>query len=821
MCIEIADKVEMIGKARFGQHQPAVTANGKDASALYRVVIVEQEHLLLTLQAALVNHRLAIVLTLRFQSRQLEQAIGGRNEGNAFQLFGHFRIIDTQRAVCDKARIGKAGALGEHIEITPIKRAGQAFAMQHRIIEQMCRNAAIGINIGEVKLSARLEQTMGGAEHRLLVGHQIYDAIGYDHIKALWLQIERIKLLDIAFDKPHIAIAKAVCVPIQMLIGDGQLLFCGIYTGDRAVLAHQLREQIGILTCTRSQIEHLAALNRLRNNQPAAVISRLHLWMDIGKSIQNISGRGLQCATGIGAQIIAASQYFAIIILRVFQIHETARPFPAYCLTISRNIIAWHFFSVTRHSMDYSHDVIVIGGGAAGLTAAGGCALFGLKTALIEKGEMGGECLNNGCVPSKALISAGRRAAQAREEKRLGVQLAAPKVEWSGVHKHIHDAIATIAPHDSQERFEDMGCEVFRDYGFIVNPKTVDVGGRRLTAPRIVIATGSQPFVPPIEGIEDVPYLTNENLFELPELPKHLIVIGGGVIGMEMGQSFRRLGSDVTIINPGRLMGRDDPDCVAVIAETMRKEGVRFVDGKAVKVSGSEHDLRIETDGGEAIEGSHLLVAVGRKARVEGYGLEELGLEMAGNGIKVDARRRTSRKNIYAIGDCRDGPRLTHVSGYEGSNVALEIATGLPTKVDWRALPWCTYTHPEVAQIGMTEAEARAQYGEAISVVSEGFDHNDRAICEGGAAGHMKLVLKGKKVLGASIVGENAGELLLPLTQAITGKSSTFALGGAVIAYPTRSEITKALAFKAWEPTVFGAWPKKYVQLVAKLRRMF
>jgi pyruvate/2-oxoglutarate dehydrogenase complex dihydrolipoamide dehydrogenase (E3) component len=475
--------------------------------------------------------------------------------------------------------------------------------------------------------------------------------------------------------------------------------------------------------------------------------------------------------------------------------------------------------------MKFSHDVIVIGGGAAGLTAAGGCALFGLDVALIEAGEMGGECLNNGCVPSKALITAAKRAAEGTGAARHGVTLAKPEVSWSGVHAFVHEAIAEIAPHDSQERFEEMGCEVLRGYARVTGKHSVEVEGRVLTAPRIVIATGSKPFVPPIKGIDEVPYLTNENLFDLQEQPEHLVIVGGGVIGMEMAQSFRRLGSAVTVINPGPLMGRDDPDSVAVVAETMRAEGVEFVDGTAQEVSasgsGASATLRILTDSGDVISGSHLLIAVGRTANASGFGLEELGVEMARNGIKVDARRRSSIKSIYAIGDCRDGPRLTHVSGYEGSNVALEITTGLPTKVDWSALPWCTYTDPEVAQVGMTEAEARAQYGEGVTVIKEGFDHNERAIAEGAVKGHMKLILKGKKVLGASIVGKAAGELLLPLTQSITGKSSTFAMGSAVISYPTRSEIIKAAAFAAWEPTVFGSLPKKYARFVAKMRRIF
>lgn len=476
-------------------------------------------------------------------------------------------------------------------------------------------------------------------------------------------------------------------------------------------------------------------------------------------------------------------------------------------------------------TMKFTHDAIVIGAGAAGLTAAGGVALFGLKSVLVEGHKMGGECLNNGCVPSKALIAAAKRAAEARTATRLGVTLAQPQVDWAGVMAHVRRAIAEIEPHDSVETFEDMGVEVVRGWARVTGKHTVDVNGRTLSAPRIVIATGSKPAIPPIEGLTNVPYLTNENLFELPVQPAHLLIIGGGVIGMEMAQAFRRLGSAVTVINPGPLMGRDDPESVAVVRAVMEEERVRFVDGKVAHVEGAAGKIRalvkLNDGSSETLEGSHVLVAVGRTANCRGFGLEELGVAMGRNGIETDARRRTSVKSIYAIGDCRDGPRLTHASGYEGSNVALEIVTGLPTKVDYRALPWCTYTEPEVAQVGMTEAEARAQHGDTISVVKQGFDHNERAIAEGDTNGHLKLVLKGRKVIGASVVGTNAGELLLPLSQLITGKASSFAMGSAVISYPTRSEISKAAAFAAWEPTVFGPLPKKYAALVAKLRRTF
>lgn len=469
--------------------------------------------------------------------------------------------------------------------------------------------------------------------------------------------------------------------------------------------------------------------------------------------------------------------------------------------------------------MKFTHDVIVIGGGAAGLTAAGGCALFGLKVALIEGHKMGGECLNNGCVPSKALISAAKRAAVARDPSRFGVTLAAPQIEWTGVLGHIQHAIAGIEHHDSVETFEAMGCEVFTARAQITGRQTVAVAGQTKRAPRIVIATGSEPLVPPIEGLDAIPYLTNENLFELPEQPGHLVIIGGGVIGMEMAQAFRRLGSEVTIIEPAQPMERDDPDSVAVVLDVMREEGVRFVTGMAARVEGSAGAITVHTAGGEQVSGTHLLIAIGRKARVAGFGAQEIGIATGRNGFVTDARRRTSVKGIYAIGDCREGPRLTHVSGYEGSNVALEIVTGLPTKVDYRALPWCTYTEPEIAQIGLTEAEARKAHGAKVTVVRQEFSENERAVTEGSTTGHMKMVLKGKQVLGVSIVGKNAGELLLPFTQMITGKSSTFALGSAIISYPTRSEISKAAAFTAWEPTVFGSLPKRYAALVAKLRR--
>ncbi|MGP1353777.1 MAG: dihydrolipoyl dehydrogenase family protein [Parasphingopyxis sp.] len=468
--------------------------------------------------------------------------------------------------------------------------------------------------------------------------------------------------------------------------------------------------------------------------------------------------------------------------------------------------------------MKRTHDVIVIGAGSAGLTAAGGCAQFGLKVALIEKGPMGGDCLNTGCVPSKALITAARRAQEMRENAKYGIADVEPEIDFKAVHDHVQGAIDAIAVDDSQERFEEeFGVEVIRGYAKMIDGSTIEVNGQTLKAPRIVLAIGSKPFIPPVEGIESVDYLTNETIFGLTERPDHLAIMGGGPIGCEMAQSFRRLGSKVTIVERGRLMGKDDPEAAKIVVDRFRAEGMDIrEETNVVKVGQSDGVIRVETDKGEPIEASHLLVATGRTCDFAGFGLENGGIAWSPRGIEVDARRRTTNKKVYAIGDCRVGPRFTHASGYEGSLVILQIALGLSGKADYSALPWVTYSDPELGHVGMTEAQAREKYGDAVAVTKQEFAENDRARAENESEGFLKIIRKGKKVLGATAVGPHAGELLLPWSLAIGGKANAFAIGGAIVPYPTRSDISKQAGFAIWEPTIFGGLPKRWARFRAK-----
>ena len=469
--------------------------------------------------------------------------------------------------------------------------------------------------------------------------------------------------------------------------------------------------------------------------------------------------------------------------------------------------------------MRVTHDVIVIGAGAAGLTAAGGCAMLGLRVALVERQAMGGECLHTGCVPSKALIAAASCAAAVRDGARFGVHAAALRIDYAGVRAHVASAMATIAPHDDRARFEALGVEVIMADARLIDGRSVQAGGRRLAAPRIVIATGSRPRLPALPGLAEVPFLTNETVWALTELPRHLAILGGGASGVELAQAFRRLGAEVTILEEGICLAGEDAEAAGIVLDALRREGVRIVENAGLtRVDRRGADIAVIRAGGDAIEASHLLVASGRAPRIDGLGLSEAGVRCAPDGIQVDARRRTSNPRISAIGDCRQGPRLTHLAAEDGAVVVRNIALGWPAKVDRAARPRVIYADPELAQLGLTAAEARRS-GRRVTVETRPFADDDRAVAEGHTAGFLRMVRRGHRVVGVTIVGRHAGELLLPWSLVMAGKASVFSLATTTVSYPTRSERSKAVAFGACEPLVFSGASRGWARLLARLRQ--
>ena len=468
--------------------------------------------------------------------------------------------------------------------------------------------------------------------------------------------------------------------------------------------------------------------------------------------------------------------------------------------------------------MAWTHDIVVIGAGAAGLTVAGGCARLGLRVALVERDRMGGECLNTGCVPSKALLAASRRV-HALRETRLGIAGAAPEIDFAAIRAHVTAAIAAIAPHDSEARFAAWGVEVIRGDATLIGRHAVRVASRTLEAPRIVLATGSDPAVPPIPGLPDIPFLTNDTLFGLETLPQDLLILGGGSIGVEMAQAFRRFGADVTVIERGVLLPRSDREAAGFLVERLRAEGVTVLDhAKVTAAAADPGGPRLEIEGQAAIRGTHLLVATGRSARLDGLGLESAGVEWTEHGITVDARRRTSNKAIYAIGDCRAGPRFTHAAGYDGRLVVSALGFGLASAARSDLLPAVIYTEPELAQLGATEQEARARWGR-VDIVRQDWSDNDRAVADGDTAGFVKILRVGRKVVGVTMMGAHVGELLLPWSLVMRGKASLWTLMDAVVPYPTRSEILQATAFSVFENALFGNPARRWARLLAWKRR--
>jgi pyruvate/2-oxoglutarate dehydrogenase complex dihydrolipoamide dehydrogenase (E3) component len=459
-------------------------------------------------------------------------------------------------------------------------------------------------------------------------------------------------------------------------------------------------------------------------------------------------------------------------------------------------------------------DLCIIGAGSAGLSVAAGAAQMGAAVVLVERGLMGGDCLNFGCVPSKSLLAAARLADLARRGAALGILSAPPEPDFAAAADGVQNVIAAIAPNDSVERFEGLGVRVLRREARFISPRTIRAGEIEIRPRRFVIATGSYPAIPAIPGIADVPYLTNETIFANRERPDHLIVIGGGPIGIEMAQAHRRLGAQVTVLDVGPVLPRDDPELVASLTGHLAGEGIAI--RPRVEIAGIERDgdaIVARLAGGERIAGSHLLVAAGRRPSVEALDLPAAAIEATPRGITVDARLRTTNHRAFAIGDVAGGPQFTHVALYHAGIVIRNALFRLPAKVDYRALPWVTYTDPELAQVGLTGAAA----GEDTRVLRWPFLENDRAQTERDTEGLVKVVLgRNGRVLGASILGTGAGDLILPWALAIAQKLKIGALANLIVPYPTRGEASKRAAGCYYTPTLFSPRTRRLVRFLAR-----
>ncbi len=467
-------------------------------------------------------------------------------------------------------------------------------------------------------------------------------------------------------------------------------------------------------------------------------------------------------------------------------------------------------------------DICVIGAGSGGLSVAAGAVQMGASVVLIEKGKMGGDCLNTGCVPSKALIAAAHVAHTSRKGGEFGISDFDPAVEFPAVHDHVHGVIGAIAPHDSVERFEALGVRVIKDAAKFVSRSEVEAGPYRIEARRFVIATGSAAAVPPIAGLKDVPFLTNENIFELQTRPEHLIVVGGGPIGLEMAQAFRRLGARVSLVEMGTILARDEPEAVAVVRRALIADGVELHEKtgvKAVARNGEAIEVTVEDQSGmqRIISGSHILIAVGRKPTTQGLGLEAAGIKYGPKGIEVDARLRTSNSRVFAIGDVAGGPQFTHIAGYHAGIVIRNALFALPSKVDYKALPWVTYADPELAHVGLTEADAR-KAGHKVQILTWSFNENDRAQAEKRTEGLAKIVLGRKgRILGATIVGPHAGELISLWGLAIQNGLKISAIASMIVPYPTLSEVSKRAAGSYYTPTLFSDRTRRFVRLIQRV----
>lgn len=475
-----------------------------------------------------------------------------------------------------------------------------------------------------------------------------------------------------------------------------------------------------------------------------------------------------------------------------------------------------------KQKSDY--DLMVIGAGAAGLSLAAGASQLGLKVALIEGGTMGGDCLNTGCVPSKALLAAAKAAHIPPHYHQIGITIPAPAINVPALRAHVRQSIAAIAPHDSIERFEGLGVTVIKGWAEFINPGQISVSGSILSARHIALATGSRPVIPDIPGLHDFGVLTNETIFDVREIPSHLLILGGGAVGIEMALAHRRLGARVTLIQRGRILPGFEPDHVSILRQSLLDDGIIL--HEQAELTAVTYGRFILANGIIIDDISHCLVAAGRRPDLSRLHLDKAGIAFNNKGILVNSRLQTSQRRIWAMGDCAavtfadhtDTLNFTHVAGYHAGIVLRNIAFGLPARTSLKHLPRIIYTDPELAQCGMTEQTARATGDNQIIVLNKGFGDLDRARCEAQTNGAIKVIANRKgHILGVSIIGPHAGELLTPWGLAIQKGLKLSALAGMMVAYPTWSDISRAIASEFYRPKLFSSRTRFLVRFLKHL----
>jgi pyruvate/2-oxoglutarate dehydrogenase complex dihydrolipoamide dehydrogenase (E3) component len=474
----------------------------------------------------------------------------------------------------------------------------------------------------------------------------------------------------------------------------------------------------------------------------------------------------------------------------------------------------------------YDFDIGILGGGAAGLTVASGAAQFGAKTLLIEKEkELGGDCLHFGCVPSKTLIRTANICHLMKNAEKYGLpRIDLKPVDFQAVAQRIQSVISAIQKHDSKERFCKLGARVEFGNAKFTDEHSVRLNGELISAKKWVIATGSSPFVPPTEGLDKTPYITNRDLFSLKTLPKSMIAIGGGPISIEMAQAFNRLGTKVTVVElANQILGAEDKDMAEYLMNILISEGITFYLGSmplSTRDLGNEKEVIIKNAEGKTIslKAETILVAVGRKVNLQDLGLEDISIERDIKGLKIDGRLRINHKHIYVAGDATGSYQFTHAAGYEGGIVLSNAILHLPRKADYTYLPWCTYTDPELASIGMNEKRATAA-GISYSVWTEVFRTNDRSIAEGEETGTIKLLLDAnERPIGIQILGPHAGELISEWVAVMNGKVKLSTIASGVHPYPTLSEINKKVVGTFFSGKLFSEKVKWALKIFFSLK---